>query len=108
MSRLHPNTLARKILKRVEELVADAGALQVTLVPQWGAIVNDVSKLVAFGIPVSPPPLPMGFQADIAPFVPVGSSLVNLCGRCSRSEALLPVIRGPCTRPPDCERIVWQ
>lgn len=41
-----------KVLKVVEELVADSSAVHIEVVPQWVSIVEQVRKLVDLGIPV--------------------------------------------------------
>lgn len=43
-----------KVLKVVEELVADSSAVHIEVVPQWVSIVEQVRKLVDLGIPVRP------------------------------------------------------
>lgn len=42
----------RKLLKRLEDLVKDSGALVVQLVPQFETLNNGVPNLVNFGIQV--------------------------------------------------------
>ncbi|KIO30933.1 hypothetical protein M407DRAFT_222067 [Tulasnella calospora MUT 4182] len=48
-----PRTTSKKIHKRMEELVAASSALSTTIVPQWMSTVDQVGKLVGFGIPLA-------------------------------------------------------
>ncbi|KAG9042521.1 hypothetical protein FS837_010755 [Tulasnella sp. UAMH 9824] len=48
-----PRTASKKMHKRMEELVAASSALSTTIVPQWMSTVDQVGKLVGFGIPLA-------------------------------------------------------
>ena len=86
--------LAKKLIKRVEDLTQDSMALKAHLVPQLQALTNIVPELVNFGISVSSEVSTLGHSQGLM-LLPVGPTRHAAHQRRTRCEVCLPALHSP-------------